>query len=340
MLARVLYPDSGSIIICGKVAPFLELGVGFQPELTAAENIYIYSSILGMSRKETNRIYDDILEFAELKRFEDMKLKSFSSGMYVRLAFSTAVHTDPDIMLVDEVLAVGDEAFQKKCMLKIRDFREQGKTIIFVSHSLGAVEELCDKAILLDNGHIISAGNAEDVASNYLTTINASNSGTSTAHKLSRNENKLIVGTDQDPEIDGLSEQNYFVLSRYEAIRSGIIQEMRIKCANPGNIKIAIYEDLDGEPGILLNSIGFTAPVIPGWNSIPFPSTPIHSNKYYWLAFCSDNKLSGTKSTSRFRRRFRRADYSSFEFPKAAGIEFTCDTENYDILAGYGRIVK
>jgi len=168
LLARVLYTDSGSIAINGKVASFLELGVGFQPELTAKENVYIYSSILGMNRKETAKIYDGIFEFAELKRFEDMKLKNYSSGMYLRLAFATAIQTDPDIMLIDEVLAVGDVSFQNKCMQKINEFREQGKTIIFVSHALESVRSICTSAILLHNGSVVAKGVTEPVIRNYL----------------------------------------------------------------------------------------------------------------------------------------------------------------------------
>jgi lipopolysaccharide transport system ATP-binding protein len=167
ILARVLYPDSGSVSINGKVASFLELGVGFQPELTAAENIYIYASVLGMSRRATSAVYDEILDFAELKNFEDMKLKNFSSGMYTRLAFSTAVNCNPDIMLVDEVLSVGDEAFQKKCILKINEFKDQGKTIIFVSHALGMVQNLCSNSILLSTGRMVSTGNTEKVIVDY-----------------------------------------------------------------------------------------------------------------------------------------------------------------------------
>ena len=167
VLARVLYPDNGSVRTNGKVASFLELGVGFQPELTAAENIYIYASVLGMSRRATNEVYDQILDFAELKKFEDMKLKNFSSGMYTRLAFSTAVNCKPDIMLVDEALSVGDEAFQKKCMLKINEFREQGKTIIFVSHALGVVQNLCRRSVLLSEGRIVSIGNTEKIVNIY-----------------------------------------------------------------------------------------------------------------------------------------------------------------------------
>jgi len=168
ILARVLYPDSGTIDINGKVASFLELGVGFQPELSAAENVYIYASIMGMSRKQTARIYESIFDFAELKRFENMKLKNFSSGMYLRLAFSTAVQAEIDILLIDEVLAVGDEAFQAKCMAKIDDFKEQGKTIILVSHDLNWIKSLCTRTMLLESSRIIAIGETEKVLEQYL----------------------------------------------------------------------------------------------------------------------------------------------------------------------------
>jgi lipopolysaccharide transport system ATP-binding protein len=167
ILARVMYPDCGTVSINGKVAPFLELGVGFQPELTAEENVYIYSSILGISSKEVKQNYDSIFDFAELKRFENMKLKNFSSGMYLRLAFSTAIHANPDTMLIDEVLAVGDEAFQKKCMDKINEFREQGKTIILVTHDLGTVKKLCARSLLLNKGTMVSTGESEKVINDY-----------------------------------------------------------------------------------------------------------------------------------------------------------------------------
>ena len=167
LLARVMYPDRGSLTINGKVASFLELGVGFQPELTAAENVFIYAAILGMSRRETNAVYDDIFEFAELKKFEDMKLKNFSSGMYLRLAFSTAINCKPDIILIDEVLAVGDEAFQRKCFARIRNFQEQGKTIIIVSHALGTVQLLCARTLLLDGGQVITLGPTSQVLEQY-----------------------------------------------------------------------------------------------------------------------------------------------------------------------------
>jgi len=171
IMARVLYPDSGSISLDGKVASFLQLGVGFQPELTARENIYIYSSILGISRKEVNKVYDDILDFAELKKFENMKLKNFSSGMSLRLAFSTAIHAVPDTLLIDEVFAVGDESFQKKCRDKMNQFKAEGKTIVFVSHSLDSVKELCQRTMLLNEGRIVSMGDTEKVINDYRTML-------------------------------------------------------------------------------------------------------------------------------------------------------------------------
>jgi lipopolysaccharide transport system ATP-binding protein len=167
IMAKVLYPDSGSISLDGKVASFLQLGVGFQPELTARENIYIYSSILGLRRKQVNSLYEDILAFAELKKFENMKLKSFSSGMSLRLAFSTAIHAVPDTLLIDEVFAVGDEAFKQKCRDKMNQFKTEGKTIVFVSHALDSVKELCQRTMLLNEGRIVSTGDTEKVINDY-----------------------------------------------------------------------------------------------------------------------------------------------------------------------------
>jgi lipopolysaccharide transport system ATP-binding protein len=167
MLAGVLYPDSGSIKVNGKIAPFLELGVGFQPELSARDNIYLYGSVMGLTKREVDRKYEEIMEFAELKRFEDMKLRNFSSGMYVRLAFSVAIQTNPDILLLDEVLAVGDEHFQNKCKEKIDEIRKNGKTIVFVSHDLNSVKRLCINSMLLHGGKPVTIGETNKVIDIY-----------------------------------------------------------------------------------------------------------------------------------------------------------------------------
>ncbi len=167
VLAGVLYPDSGSVKINGRIAPFLELGVGFQPELSAKDNVYIYGAIMGRTRKEVDSRYEEIMDFSELKRFENMKLRNFSSGMYVRLAFATAIQADPDVMLVDEVLSVGDVSFQKKCGEKIDEIRRAGKTILLVSHSLETVRSLCSRCLLMNGGKMVAQGETEDVLAEY-----------------------------------------------------------------------------------------------------------------------------------------------------------------------------
>ncbi len=172
VLAGVLYPDSGKVRINGKIAPFLELGVGFQPELSARDNVYLYGAIMGLTRKDVDQRYEEIMDFSELKRFENMKLRNFSSGMYVRLAFATAIQTDPDVMLVDEVLSVGDESFQKKCGQKIDEIRRAGKTILLVSHSLGTVKQLCSRCLLMNHGQMVALGETESVLAEYARMMN------------------------------------------------------------------------------------------------------------------------------------------------------------------------
>lgn len=167
VLAGVLYPDSGRVRINGKIAPFLELGVGFQPELSARDNVYLYGAIMGLTHKDVDQRYEEIMDFSELKRFENMKLRNFSSGMYVRLAFATAIQTDPDVMLVDEVLSVGDESFQKKCGEKIDEIRKAGKTILLVSHSLATVRSLCSRCLLMNRGSMVALGETEEVLVEY-----------------------------------------------------------------------------------------------------------------------------------------------------------------------------
>lgn len=167
VLAGVLYPDSGRVEINGKIAPFLELGVGFQPELSARDNVYLYGAIMGLTHKEVDQRYEEIMDFSEMKRFENMKLRNFSSGMYVRLAFATAIQTNPDVMLVDEVLSVGDESFQKKCGEKIEEIRRAGKTILLVSHSLATVRSLCSRCMLMNRGQVVALGETKGVLAEY-----------------------------------------------------------------------------------------------------------------------------------------------------------------------------
>lgn len=167
ILAEIYQPTKGSVQVHGKLVPFIELGVGFNPELTGRENVFLNGALLGFSRKEIEEKYDEIVEFAELEDFMDQKLKNYSSGMQVRLAFSVATRAEADILLVDEVLAVGDADFQRKCFQYFRKLKKDKKTVVFVSHDMGAVKEYCDKAILIEKSRIIKSGKVNEVASAY-----------------------------------------------------------------------------------------------------------------------------------------------------------------------------
>lgn len=172
LLSGIYRPDTGTIKTNGTVIPFLGLGLGFNPELTARDNIIIYGRLLGFSKKEIEEKEDEIVKFAELERFEDTKIKNFSSGMAARLAFATAVQVDPDIILVDEVLSVGDIAFQKKSYETFISFKERKKSIVVVTHNMDIIRKDCDRAMLLDKGKIQIMGEPEKVIEAYLTMFN------------------------------------------------------------------------------------------------------------------------------------------------------------------------
>lgn len=158
MLSGILRPTSGQVEVTGRVASLLELGAGFDGELTGRENIYLNSALLGVPKAETDRLFDQIVDFSELGDFIDNPVKHYSSGMYIRLGFAVAVHVDPDLLIIDEVLAVGDAAFQQKCIDRIRLFQREGKTILFVSHSSAQITSLCSRALLLDHGSVLFDG--------------------------------------------------------------------------------------------------------------------------------------------------------------------------------------
>jgi lipopolysaccharide transport system ATP-binding protein len=177
VLSRITEPTTGKIHINGRIASLLEVGTGFHPELTGRENIYLNGAILGMSRKEIKTKFDEIVAFAEVDKFLDTPVKRYSSGMYVRLAFSVAAHLEPEILVVDEVLAVGDAAFQKKCLGKMDDVAKEGRTILFVSHNMQAIKQLCNKFISLKDGELLDIGDDELIISEYLSKAYVSSSG-------------------------------------------------------------------------------------------------------------------------------------------------------------------
>lgn len=172
LITKIIYPTSGEIVTHGRVSSLLELGAGFHPDFTGRENIYINASIFGLSRKEIDSKLESIIEFSELRDFIDSPIRTYSSGMYTRLAFSVAVHVSPDILLIDEILAVGDVNFQKKCISKIKEFKKKGVTMVFVSHNMNDVLEICDSVVWLDKGSMIEYGDTETIASKYLAEMN------------------------------------------------------------------------------------------------------------------------------------------------------------------------
>lgn len=172
ILSRITDPTTGSVTIEGRVASLLEVGTGFHQDLTGRENIYMNGTILGMTKKEIDRKFDEIVDFSVVEKFIDTPIKRYSSGMKVRLAFSVAAHLEPEILIIDEVLAVGDAAFQKKCLGKMQDVATQGRTVLFVSHNMAAVSTLCEESILLGSGRIIMMGKTRDVVAYYLDSSN------------------------------------------------------------------------------------------------------------------------------------------------------------------------
>lgn len=196
ILSRVTAPTEGKVKVKGRIASLLEVGTGFHPDLTGRENTYLNGAILGMSRKEIERKFDEIVDFAEVEKFINTPVKRYSSGMYVRLAFAVAAHLDPEILVVDEVLAVGDAEFQKKCLGKMGDVAHEGRTVLFVSHNMGAIRTLCRRAVLLKGGRIVLDDFAPAVVAKYL------NSNTS-----QRSSWKRTSPVPQDTEINFLSAQ-------------------------------------------------------------------------------------------------------------------------------------
>ena len=193
IISEIYIPEKGKVTIDGKLVSFIELGVGFNPELTGRENVYMNGAMLGFSTEEVDAMYDDIVEFAELGEFMNQKLKNYSSGMQVRLAFSVAIKAQGDILILDEVLAVGDEAFQRKCNDYFKDRKESGKTTILVTHDMGAVKKYCNKAVLIENGLVKAVGNPDDVANQYSF------------------DNAAIQPTKESQESEKLGEQRFLV---------------------------------------------------------------------------------------------------------------------------------
>ena len=175
MLTKIMYPDSGTIQIDGRVSSLLELGAGFHPDMSGRENIYINASIFGLTRKEIDEKLNDIIAFSELEEFIDNPVRTYSSGMYMRLAFAVAINVNADVLIVDEILAVGDINFQRKCLDKMREIQNQGTTVVLVSHSMDQIRETCDRSVWIHEGHVMAIGDTEKVAEQYLSYMDRQN---------------------------------------------------------------------------------------------------------------------------------------------------------------------
>jgi lipopolysaccharide transport system ATP-binding protein len=252
MLSRITEPTAGRVEIHGRVGSLLEVGTGFHPDLTGRENIYLNGAILGMKKTEIDCKFDEIVAFAEVEKFLDTPVKHYSSGMYVRLAFGVAAHLEPEILIVDEVLAVGDAAFQKKCLNKMEDVGSHGRTVLFVSHNMPAVTRLCGRVVFLDGGKIVADGPSHQVVSQYLT----SDHGTSAAREWPPLEKAPGSGVvrlcavrvrTEDGEISAVVDirKSVAIEMEYEVLKPGYIFHPHFSFQNQEGVNLFTAQDVD-----------------------------------------------------------------------------------------------
>lgn len=242
LLAEIYTPDTGTITVNGKLTPFIELGVGFNPELTGRENVFLNGALLGFNRKEMEAMYQDVVDFAELEKFMDQKLKNYSSGMQVRLAFSIAIRAESDILLLDEVLAVGDVIFQKKCFEYFKTLKKEKKTVVLVSHDSNILEEYCDSGILLEKGNIRSTGKIKKLVREYLDLMNETEE---------TNENKKHNPAEKEQESGRWGTGKMIVTECLVKNHSG--KNQVIFDDNEDNITIEVtYRSMISDPGPIL----------------------------------------------------------------------------------------
>ncbi len=242
ILSRITEPTSGRAVLRGRVGSLLEVGTGFHPELTGRENIYLNGAVLGMRKSEITRRFDEIVAFAEIDRFLDTPVKRYSSGMYVRLAFAVAAHLEPEILVVDEVLAVGDATFQKKCLGKMGDVAKSGRTVLFVSHNMAAVKSLCSRGVLLDHGQVSRDGPIDEAIARYLAGAQALTT-VDLAQRLDRQGTGRMKLTSLE-------------------VRTGGVASGALVFGEPGEILLD-FEAAD-EPGPVQVSLGFFSPIAEG----------------------------------------------------------------------------
>jgi ABC-2 type transport system ATP-binding protein len=284
-ISGILQPTDGRVVVRGQVAALLELGAGFQPELSGRENIYLNASLLGLSTKEVDRRFDEIVGFAELEQFIDNQVKYYSSGMYVRLGFAVAVNVDPDVLVIDEVLAVGDEDFSRKCLARIKEFQEDGRTIVFVTHSAELVRQICDRGMVLGEGKMLGEGTAAEAIRLYhdylLKTGSPGEMETSEDHvEVTRNVYRPIVITAMGIEHPGMGSRSYLLPGE------GLDVHLDFEATEPVNGVVFNVEIFDLKGGLVFASDTaildkpFDAPVGSGRVDFSFDSVPLLDGSY------------------------------------------------------------
>lgn len=273
ILSGITKPSEGKIKLYGRVSSLLEVGTGFHPELTGRENIFLNGVILGMTRKEVAKKFNEIVAFAGIEKFLDTPVKHYSSGMYVRLAFAVAAHLEPDILIVDEVLAVGDTEFQKKCLGKMEEVsKEGGRTVIFVSHNMGLIQKLCSKTIMIDNGKIFAQGNTKDIIEKYLENSKKTDSLQNNKKSNISYINKVEILDEQDNKVNHIDKDNKFYLF-IEIVTEKEIPSLRFGFTIFNNDNVGVISSLSTDSNTKINK-GVTR------IKIPLPGELLHAGLY------------------------------------------------------------
>ncbi|MFC1531999.1 ABC transporter ATP-binding protein [Thermodesulfobacteriota bacterium] len=291
ILSKITEPTEGRVELRGRVGSLLEVGTGFHPELTGHENVYLYGAILGMDRWEITRKFDEIIAFAELEKFVDTPVKRYSSGMYMRLAFAVAAHLEPEILLVDEVLAVGDAAFQKKCLGKMGDVSNEGRTVLFVSHNMAAISNLCSRGIVLETGQLVAYDAIDNVVSHYIASLRENIPGDLSLHKDRRGKGRvrftrLHFQDDKGNPIElGVSGQPLVIFLQYQSKENRPLRNCRISVAfydNMGQVLFNCSTDLVNRKEVDLPPSGSIRCII--------PRLPLSQSQYLLSPFFEVNR--------------------------------------------------
>jgi lipopolysaccharide transport system ATP-binding protein len=290
VLSRITEPTCGQAVIDGRMGSLLEVGTGFHPEMTGRENIFLNGSILGMRKAEIQKKYDDIVAFSELARFIDTPVKRYSSGMFVRLAFSVAAHLDPEILLIDEVLAVGDAGFQRKCIGKMGDVASGGRTILFVSHNMAAVQQLCTRCVVLERGKVYFAGNTADAIRAYMKLVGEAQS-LQLADRTDRKGNGVLRFTNVSLHHDDGEETELFFSGEDVRIRLHYRANQRIE-----NAQARVVVKISSDQGQLLTTLssldtGDSATTVhrEGYFECRLPRLNLRRGQYMCTAYCMVN---------------------------------------------------